>query len=118
MTEVLKGKYALISVVLVAFLLLLGTLTYLIFPSGFLRNYIPDFLWAMAFCLCLLVIAGMSIRWSYVIFLFCLCVFTGIAFELMQYKELIKGTGDIIDVVVYAAGAACGILLVKGRINR
>lgn len=65
--------------------------------SGFCRNYLPDGLWAYSLFSSMLIIwdRQINIFWSIIIFI----IF--ILFEVLQYFHVIKGTGDILDIVTY-----------------
>lgn len=81
--------------------LLLGLLIYgsikLIAVPPAIRNYLPDGFWAYAFMSCILIIweRKINIIWIILVFLFSIC------FELLQYYQIIPGTGDIGDVLTY-----------------
>ncbi|TDW95833.1 hypothetical protein [Dinghuibacter silviterrae] len=62
-----------------------------------LKNYLPDGCWAYAFISSILIIwdRKVNIRWITPVFLLSAC------FELLQYRHLIPGTGDVKDVAVY-----------------
>ena len=62
-----------------------------------LKNYLPDGLWAYAFFSCVLVIWGRHINFSWIF----ITVLTFAAFEFLQSKHIINGTGDIFDFVIY-----------------
>ena len=68
--------------------------------------YLPDFLWAFSLSAWLHIILKPQMIGSL------LCAFFsgvyGAAYELLQYYELIKGTGDVVDIILYFSG---GIVL-------
>lgn len=72
------------------------------FPNAnvFLRCYLSDFLWGMALALGFLAIYDPHKA----IGLFFCCgasALLGCAWELLQYLEVVGGTGDIVDVAMY-----------------
>lgn len=84
------------------------------FSCGFLKFYLPDFLWGFSLC-CNLLAVYIPKRNGCII-----CV--GIAFlcgcvwEWMQYKGIVSGTGDINDVLMYLlASVACTIINIRSE---
>ena len=75
----------------------------------FLRNYLPDGLWAYAFLSCILIIWDRHINY---IWIFAIVLTFGM-FELEQMKQFVKGTGDFFDFVCYLIFG--GIALVTNR---
>lgn len=73
----------------------------------FIQFYLPDLLWAFSFGCGLLVIFDPNIKGCIV------CALTsalyGAGWELMQYFDVISGTGDMCDVIMYLAA---GIILI------
>jgi hypothetical protein len=81
--------------------LLIGLLIYWsgrlgIVPSWII-NYMPDGFWAYAFISCMLVIWDRRIQIFWVVLVFLISVF----FEILQYRHMIPGTGDVMDVLIY-----------------
>lgn len=87
----------------VALPVMAGSLLYLLPLTAhslqFLRNYLPDGLWAYAFFSCILIIWERHINFIWV-FIVVLIVAT---FEWLQSAHIIRGTGDLIDLAVYLA---------------
>jgi hypothetical protein len=81
--------------------LLLGVfiyyLNFYIFFFDFISNYIPDGLWAYAFTSTILIIWNKRINYLWIIILF---IFYFL-FEFLQSIHFLKGTGDIIDIIIY-----------------
>jgi hypothetical protein len=81
--------------------------------NTYIRNYFPDGLWAYSFVSCLLIIWNRRINlfWIVSIFIFF------IAFEVFQHFEVINGTGDYIDVLIYFGCSTIALLTNKYFIN-
>ena len=80
--------------------------------GGLLRYYFPDFLWAYSLCCSLMTLYPQKdfrffcpIPW--------VTFGTGLAFETAQFFHLVRGTGDLADILLYlsAAFAAYGSIL-------
>ncbi len=81
--------------------LLLGCFIYragetMVVPA-FIRNYLPDGLWAYAFISTMLIIWDRVIKITWIA---AVCL-VAIAYELLQYYHQVPGTGDIRDIAVY-----------------
>lgn len=74
--------------------LILGVIIYLINTPGIIRNHLCDFLWAYSLAFSLTYIE-LSNKETFIITLS-----TGAVFELLQKVHLIKGTFDILDILV------------------
>lgn len=61
------------------------------------RNYIPDGLWAYALVSSLLIIWERKIKTQWIT----ICIMMFLMFEIFQYFEILDGTGDIIDIIIY-----------------
>lgn len=72
-------------------------------PGG---GYIPDGLWAYALFSSILIVWDRKINITWLSF----AALTSIFFEIMQYLRLIRGTGDIIDVVIYLIFGSIAII--------
>ena len=77
--------------------------------TGFLRNQLPDGLWAYALISSLLIIWNRKINIFYVSFI--LIVF--ISFEALQHLHFISGTGDWLDILIYFSFSTTAILTNK-----
>ena len=75
----------------------------------FVKFYFPDFLWGFSLCLALYAIYTPSKTGE----LFCsLIVFLiGIFWELMQYLNIVSGTGDIYDILMYFLASITCIII-------
>jgi hypothetical protein len=90
--------YILLNVV---FPIILGVIIYIgdrinLLPNN-ISNYIPDGLWAYSFSSTILIIWNRKIN----IFWFIILGLCFIIFEIMQSTHILKGTGDIIDIIIY-----------------
>jgi hypothetical protein len=65
--------------------------------SNNITNYIPDGLWAYSFTSAILTIWNRDINtiWISILGLFF------IIFEILQSADILKGTGDILDIIIY-----------------
>lgn len=82
--------------------LVAGVLIYLFtaISSGvtwWIRNYLPDGLWAYAFASAMLIIWQRDLN----LFWLLLVLICGLAFEWMQFRGILSGTGDLADIFVY-----------------
>ena len=83
--------------------------------SSFLKFYFPDFLWGFSLCCGLLAIYIPAKKGCLI------CVGTAIScgctWELLQYLGLVRGTGDLHDMLMYLlAGVLCIIInIVRSR---
>lgn len=81
------------------------------FVTDFLKYYLPDFLWAFSFSSALTAVT-MPLR-NKRLFFISLVVFTvGAAYETLQYFEIVDGTFDLFDILMYAVAA-----LISAAIN-
>lgn len=104
------------------FFLIIGIITYFLFDIGFMpksnvlfsiiRNFLPDICWTLSFFF-------MSISFTiklakHNLLLNSLYVF-GIAllYELLQYFHIVKGTFDIIDILIYIISITVACLVEK-----
>lgn len=74
--------------------LILGLLIYTVNKPGIIRNHLCDFLWAYSLAFSLTYIELNKTQ------TFIITLLTGIIFELFQKIHLIKGTFDILDILV------------------
>jgi hypothetical protein len=94
----------------VAVPLCLGVICYLFPVSKLLRNYAADGLWAYAATSAMLIIWNRHINLLWLTTL-ALCF---PAFEILQSLAVVKGTGDVWDIVTYLAFFS--IAIIKGRL--
>jgi hypothetical protein len=92
--------------------ILAGTVCYWVFSATTVsfspvRNYLPDGLWAYAFCSTILIIWDRKIHLPWLFFI--ISVFS--LFEILQAVNIIAGTGDVLDIVVYLLFGAAAVLL-------
>ncbi len=83
----------------------LGVTIYLLPIRQEIKNYLPDALWAYAFVSTLLIIwdRKLPIIWlAGILFVF-------VAFELAQKTGITKGTGDVIDIIIYFISATIAV---------
>lgn len=66
----------------------------------FVRNFIPDFLWMFSFFF-LSVNYSKRITKKYVTLTSLYALALGILFELLQMANVVRGTFDILDIIVY-----------------
>lgn len=66
----------------------------------FVRNFIPDFLWMFSFFF-LSVNYSKRITKKYIILTSTYALALGTLFELLQMANVVKGTFDILDIIVY-----------------
>ncbi len=80
----------------------------------FIRNYVPDGLWAFALVSCVLQIweGDVNILWIAIIF----CLFIG--FEWLQELQIISGDGDWKDLVCYFLFGITAILINKPTLKK
>lgn len=81
----------------VVFPIFIGYILYLYTPYNIIRYYLPDALWAYSLTSCLLIIWDRMINMKWLVLT--ISLFT--LFEVMQHFNIIKGTGDIFDIIVY-----------------
>lgn len=74
--------------------LILGVIIYLVNTPGIIRNHLCDFLWAYSLAFSLTYIE-LNNKETFIITLS-----SGVVFELLQMMHLIKGTFDILDILV------------------
>src|SRR6185312_3841027 len=75
----------------------------------YLRNQLPDGLWAWSLFSCILIIWDRRIHsfWISVAFVFC------IGFEVLQHFQIIRGVGDYLDVLMYFISGIIALLANK-----
>ena len=77
----------------------------------FLKYYLPDLLWGLSLGCCLAATYGKEGLLCPVIALGCGCVW-----EILQVSDLVSGTGDWLDVIMYLLGSAlCAQINLKER---
>lgn len=85
------------------FIYLLGS--YELLPQ-FLKNYLPDGLWAYAFISAILVIWDRQLNYGWLFISFLLA--TG--FEVLQHYQFVTGTADMADIIIYFLFMGAGLL--------
>lgn len=79
---------------------------------GFLKYYLPDYLWGVALACGLHAIFNPKAKESLICTV--VVVLLGALYEVLQWFGIISGTGDIVDVVLYAlAGATVNVINYK-----
>jgi hypothetical protein len=81
--------------------------------NTYIRNYLPDGLWAYSLVSCLLIIWNRRIKTFWLVLIFILYV----VFEGFQYFKVINGTGDYLDILIYLVFSTIPILINKYFIN-
>ena len=85
---------------------------YLFQVSDFFKFYLPDFLWGFSLGCGLIAIHNPRIKG--VIICASYSFLCGLIWELLQYLEVLSGTGDIHDVIMYLlASVVCIIINLK-----
>ena len=92
-----------------------------IYPVAYLQNslsdfrlmwlsfYLPDYLWGLSFACSLISLflpSGKAIGWSVGVMILC-----GSLWEMLQVWQVVNGTGDIWDVLMYFLAGATVILI-------
>lgn len=89
----------------------LGGLLYVagkdLFTPGFINNHLADGLWAYAFLSSILIIWERSFHLLWI----AACFGLAIVFEWLQFKTIIAGTGDWLDVLTYFTGFLLSLCL-------
>lgn len=84
-----------------------GTLIYFTkTTNGFLRDHLPDGLWAYALTYCLMSIWNKRLPFLWILVLQLLFFL----FELAQLRGWIEGTGDFLDMIVYVLFSGTALL--------
>ena len=79
------------------------------FKSDFAMYYLPDFLWAFSMCTGLLSIFSVTkIRLIIIAFV---TVLAGALWEALQYADIVRGTGDVIDILLYLAASIIAVVI-------
>ncbi|MBR2240264.1 MAG: hypothetical protein IJ890_02615 [Clostridia bacterium] len=108
------------KVVFSIFALLLGVLIYYLYQKqiliknnlffSFIRNYLPDILWAISFY-SISAIFLKEITKNYIIYTAIYIIIISIIFELLQFTGVVRGTFDIFDIIIYAISAIIASLI-------
>ena len=82
--------------------------------SDFLKYYFPDYLWSLSLTSALHMIYNHKKLESWICSLSTLIL--GCVYELLQYLDLISGTGDFVDVLLYLLGGfTINVIAMKRR---
>lgn len=88
------------------------------FITDFLRYYLPDFLWAFSFSSALTAVT-IPLSNKHLFFNSLVVFIVGAAYEALQYFEIVGGTFDLFDILMYAVAvmisAAINIKFFKGE---
>ncbi len=76
---------------------------------GFINSYFVDFLWGYA--LCCGFIAVFLPKKRNLVYCVLIPLGMGVVWEVLQYFGAVKGTGDIIDVLMYLLAASSAIIV-------
>lgn len=89
--------------------IILGIIIYLYPMFSFVRNHVPDGLWAYALTNAILIVWDRKIKigWLIVVFI------TFFLFEFLQKWRIIAGTFDYLDIVAYIIFSSLAIVLNK-----
>ena len=89
----------------------LFTQTLPVLSSLFLQSYLPDLLWGLALSLGLMAIYDPDVKGAF----FCsACSFAcGCIWEALQFFGSVRGTGDLLDVLMYLFGSVFSMLLFR-----
>ena len=82
-----------------------GGIIYYVHTNSFIRNHLPDSLWAYALTSAILIIWDRKIHFFWIFFV----LIAFIIFELLQSIHILEGTGDILDIGVYLAFAGIAL---------
>jgi len=74
-----------------------GAAIYFTNATPFIRNYIPDGLWAYGLTSSILIIWNRRINVLWLTLTACIFI----VFEGLQAQQIIKGTGDFLDIIIY-----------------
>lgn len=74
-------------------------------------NYLPDALWSYSLVSLMLIVWKLRIPYSWVISIILLFAFT----ELLQFLDIIPGTGDLIDIFIYTLSGYLSFLILSSR---
>lgn len=93
-------------VINILFPILLGIVIYLYPMHSFIRNYVPDGLWAYALTNAIFIIWDRKIKvgWLIVVFI------SFFLFEFLQKWGIIAGTFDYLDIVAYVIFSSLAII--------
>lgn len=87
------------------------------FDNGFIKYYLPDYLWALSLSCYLQLLFPQNIKSSVLCTCSVLCL--GVTYEILQYANFVKGTGDIIDMLLYMlAGLTVNIIILKRSLKK
>lgn len=75
----------------------------------FVRFYLPDFLWALSLCCYLLALFNPKPAGVFCCALAVL--FCGVLWEVGQYTDVFKGTGDIADIIMYLSASILAVFI-------
>ena len=79
------------------------------YTSGFLKYYLPDFLWGFSLCCGLQAIYNPGIKGTIVCG--CAAFFCGGIWEWLQYRTVVNGTGDVLDIMFYFLACISNIIV-------
>lgn len=84
---------------------------------GFIRYYLPDYLWGFSLCSIFFAIYSPDILKEVFI---AISIFAyGLIWELMQFYKVVSGTGDLVDVFMYLLAVVTVVIInhVKGKLK-
>lgn len=80
-----------------------------VFENDFIKFYLPDFLWGISLCFSLYAVFLPSLKGAIIIST--VAVFCGICWEILQWTDLVGGTGDVLDIMMYFAAGVLTIFI-------
>ena len=75
----------------------------------FVKFYLPDFLWALSLCCYLLSL--FNPKFIGTVFCSLTVLFYGVLWEVGQYTNVFKGTGDITDIIMYLSASIFAVFI-------
>ncbi len=82
--------------------------------NPFIQGYFPDFLWAVSLCSFLLAIYSPMKLGAWICGV--IAALCGIVWEMLQYANVVSGTGDLWDIMIYLSAVILTVILyLKGK---
>lgn len=79
------------------------------YSNVFVKYYLPDFLWALGLCSGLNVVFENELK--NIVLSGVLTLISGLIWELMQLLDIVSGTGDIIDILLYLSASIIVVMI-------
>lgn len=74
---------------------------------SYIRNYLPDALWAYALVSAIFIIWNRKVNYFWLL----VVIFFFVGYEICQYLHFINGTGDALDVITYFIATIIAIFI-------